>query len=192
MFKSLMAALAMLVVAGSAFAVDVNRATQAELEALTGVGPAIATKIMDERKKSSFKDWNDFIERVKGVGEGNAAKLSADGLTVAGATYKGVAAAPAAKAADTKADPKATAKKEPAMAKEEKAMAKDDKASKADKAAAAKEDKSVAMKEAKADKAEKGAKAKEDKAAKAEKAGAKAADDKAAAATTAAKEAKKP
>ena len=60
------------------------------------IGPGIAGKIVEERKKGSFKDWNDMVERVKGVGEGNAAKFSAEGLTVNGATFKG-AAAPAAK-----------------------------------------------------------------------------------------------
>jgi len=89
-------ALLMAVFAAAAFAaVDVNKATQAELDGVKGIGPTIAGKILDERKKGSFKDWSDFIERVKGVGEGNAAKFSAEGLTVNGATFKGVAAAPA-------------------------------------------------------------------------------------------------
>lgn len=153
MLKSLLAGLAMFLVAGIASAVDVNKATQAELEATKGVGPAIATKILDERKKGTFKNWPDFIDRVSGVGEGNAAKFSAEGMTVGGASYKGAAAAtPAAKAADPKADNKPAAKaadamadkkpmtmkesKEPAMA----ATAKDDKPMKA-----AKEDKPNAM-----------------------------------------------
>jgi competence protein ComEA len=148
MFKSLLAGLALFLAAGIASAVDVNRATQAELEALKGVGPSIATKILDERKKGSFKDWTDLIDRVKGVGEGNAAKFSAEGLTVGGAGYKGAAPAakadvkadkmPAAKAADAMPDKKPmTAKesKEPAMA----ATAKDEKPMKA-----AKEDKANA------------------------------------------------
>ena len=45
------------------------------------------------------RELNDLIERVKGVGEGNAVKFSAEGLTVGGAGFKGVAAAPAAAAA---------------------------------------------------------------------------------------------
>ncbi len=99
MFKSLLAGLALFLAAGLASAVDVNRATQAELEALKGVGPGIATKILDERKKGSFKDWTDLIDRVQGIGENNAAKFSTEGLTVGNATYKGAAPA-AAKAAD--------------------------------------------------------------------------------------------
>jgi competence protein ComEA len=62
-----------------------------------GIGP-LAGKILDERKKSSFKDWDDLVERVKGIGEANAAKLSAGGLTVGGAAYRG--GAPAGKKDD--------------------------------------------------------------------------------------------
>ena len=105
-FKHLLTALAALFAAAACAATDVNKATQAELEAIKGVGPSIAGKILDERKKATFKDWPDFIERVKGVGEGNAAKFSADGLTVGGASFKG--AAPAAKK-DDKPAAKATA-----------------------------------------------------------------------------------
>ena len=37
-----------------------------------GIGPAIAGHIVEARKGGAFKDWPDFIERVKGVGEHNA------------------------------------------------------------------------------------------------------------------------
>jgi competence protein ComEA len=95
MLKRLIAALLAFVAAAAFAAVDVNKADQATLESVKGIGPAISSKILDERKKGSFKDWNDLIERVKGVGEGNAAKFSSDGLTVNGATFSG--AAPMAK-----------------------------------------------------------------------------------------------
>ena len=49
MFKTLLATLLALF-AAAALAVDVNKATQAELEAVKGIGPSIATKILDERK----------------------------------------------------------------------------------------------------------------------------------------------
>lgn len=100
MLKKILVLVAMLYAAACFAAVDVNKASAAELDSIKGIGPGISTKILDERKKGNFKDWNDFIERVKGVGEGNAAKFSAEGLTVGGATYKGAAAAaPAAKPA---------------------------------------------------------------------------------------------
>lgn len=109
MFKKMMA-FALAMSAAMAFAaVEVNKATPAELDSIKGIGPSMSGKILDERKKGNFKDWNDFIERVKGVGEGNAAKLSADGLTVGGASYKG--AAPSVTEKNTKKDTKAEAGK---------------------------------------------------------------------------------
>ena len=81
-----------LIVAAFAFtahaAVDVNKATQAELETVKGIGPNVSTRILDERKKGSFKDWSDVVTRVKGVGPANATRFSADGLTVNGAGFK--------------------------------------------------------------------------------------------------------
>jgi competence protein ComEA len=77
-------------IAAAAFAAgDVNKATQAELDGIKGIEPALAGKILDERKKGGFKDWNDPVDRVKSIGEGNAAKLSAEGLTVNGGSFKG-------------------------------------------------------------------------------------------------------
>ncbi len=98
MLKKILAIVAMLYATVAFAAVDVNKATAAELDGIKGIGPGISTKILDERKKGNFKDWNDFVERVKGVGDGNAAKFSAEGLTVNGAGFKGAAAAPAAPA----------------------------------------------------------------------------------------------
>ena len=98
MIKRLLAALFALIAATAFAAVDVNKASQAELDSIKGIGPTIATKSLDERKKGNFKDWPDLVGRVSGVGDGNAAKFSAEGLTVNGQGFKG-AAAPAAKPA---------------------------------------------------------------------------------------------
>jgi competence protein ComEA len=95
MLKRLLAAIFALVAAAAFAAVDVNKASQAELESVTGIGPSISGKILDERKKSNFKDWSDFVSRVKGVGEGNATKFSSAGLTVNGEGFKHAAAAAA-------------------------------------------------------------------------------------------------
>jgi competence protein ComEA len=125
MIKKIIAGMLALFAAAAFAAVDANKATQAELEAIKGIGPAVATKIIDERKKGAFKDWNDMVERVKGVGEGNAAKFSTEGLTVNGAGFKGAAPAAmkkddkpavAAKADDKKAAPAAAAAPAPAPA----------------------------------------------------------------------------
>jgi competence protein ComEA len=130
MLKKILAIVAMLYAAVAFAAVDVNKATAAELDGIKGIGPAISGKILDERKKGNFKDWNDFIDRVKGVGDGNAAKFSAEGLTVGGSAFKGAAAAPAAKKEEKKDEkPAAMAKKDekPAAKEEMKDAKKDDK-----------------------------------------------------------------
>lgn len=147
MLKKILAAMVMLYAAVSFAAVDVNKATAAELDSIKGIGPAISAKILDEKKKGgSFKDWNDLVTRVSGVGEGNAAKFSAEGLTVGGASFKGVAAAPA-KAAEKPAAAKDTKDAKPAATTEKKADMKAD----AKPAAAAAEKKTDAKPEVKAD-----------------------------------------
>ena len=166
MLKKILAIVAMLYAAAAFAAVDVNKATAAELDGIKGIGPGISTKILDERKKGNFKDWNDFIERVKGIGETNAAKFSAEGVTVGGASFKGAPAAPAAKVemakpaaaatpaapAAAKADPKAEAKMKAEEEKKAKAAAK---AKAAEEKKAKKEADMKAKEEAKAKKAEK-------------------------------------
>jgi competence protein ComEA len=71
-------------------AVDANRANPSELESVKGIGPGLATKIAHGRP---YKDWSDLIERVPGVGAGNAARFSQNGLTVGGASFNGAGAA---------------------------------------------------------------------------------------------------
>ena len=116
MFKKILLAIATLVATmGFAFAqVDVNKADQAALDSIKGIGPAKSKAILEERKKGEFKDWADFEQRVKGIGDKNAAKLSEAGLQVNGKSKDG-AAAPAAKA--VKAAPAPAAKPAAAPAK---------------------------------------------------------------------------
>jgi competence protein ComEA len=113
MLKKILAIAVMLYAAVCFAAVDANKATAAELDGIKGIGPSISSKILDERKKGNFKDWTDFISRVKGLGEANAAKFSAEGLTVNGAAFKATAptAAPAASAAKAAAPAAAPAAK---------------------------------------------------------------------------------
>jgi len=93
MLKKILAIAVMLYAAVCFAAVDANKGTAAELDSIKGIGPSISSKILDERKKGNFKDWTDFISRVKGLGETNAAKFSAEGLTVNGTAFKAAAAA---------------------------------------------------------------------------------------------------
>ena len=98
MLKKILAVVAMLYAAACFAAVDINKAGAAELDGIKGIGPAMSSKILEARKNGNFKDWNDFVERVKGVGAVNAAKFSTEGLTVNGVPYKATAATPAAPA----------------------------------------------------------------------------------------------
>lgn len=135
MFKKFLIVIALLF-AGTAFAaVDVNKASAAELDGIKGIGPAMSEKIINERKTSEFKDWNDFIGRVGGVGEKTAAKFSAEGLTVNGKRFS---AAAQAKADKKKEDAKAKADKSSAKNKKEPKPKKDKAAEPAAAASAAK------------------------------------------------------
>ena len=49
--------------------VNINTATQSELESLPGIGPSLAKKIMDFRQKNgAFKSTQDLMA-VQGIGE---------------------------------------------------------------------------------------------------------------------------
>jgi len=117
--KAILTTVLALLSAAAFAAVDVNKASQAELESIKGIGPSMSVRILDARKSGAFKDWADMQARVKGVRDGNSAKFSADGLTVNGAAFKAVvadttAARPAkttkAPAADKPARPEAVRK----------------------------------------------------------------------------------
>ena len=109
MFKFIATALLALLSAAAFAAVDVNKASQGELETIKGIGPTMSTKIVDARKSGPFADWSDLQTRVKGVGHGNASKFSADGLTVNGAAYAATAPATPGKADKAKVEKKPAA-----------------------------------------------------------------------------------
>jgi competence protein ComEA len=103
MIRTLIATVLAVASLGAFAAVDANRASKAELEALPGVGPALSGRIVAERQKAPFKDWTDMIQRVQGVGEKSATRLSKGGLTVGSAEYKPASVAPAARPAPASA-----------------------------------------------------------------------------------------
>lgn len=93
MLKKWLLAIGSVLVMGTAFAeVDVNKADQAALDSVRGIGPTMSKAIVDERKKGNFKDWNDLQARVKGIGDKSSDKFSQAGLTVNGASKPGAKA----------------------------------------------------------------------------------------------------
>jgi competence protein ComEA len=130
MIKKLMLAVAtMIATMGFAFAqVDVNKADAAALDSIKGIGPKTSKVILDERTKGGdFKDWADLQNRVKGIKEKSAIKLSKAGLQVAGKSKDGaemdaassakVSKVAAKSATEVKAKPAVEAKSKSAPAK---------------------------------------------------------------------------
>lgn len=113
MWKKIAGGLLTLGFAGLTWAqqIDLNKASEVELDALKGVGPVLTKELMNERKKAPFKDWEDATSRVKGLGPQKASSLSEQGVRVQGSAYSGKAAEKkAAKAADSAKDAAGKAK----------------------------------------------------------------------------------
>ena len=71
---------------GSVYAtVNINTATQGELETLRGIGPAKAKAIIDHRKKNGLFKSADDLQKVSGIGPATVQKLRKD-ITVSGAS----------------------------------------------------------------------------------------------------------
>lgn len=66
----------------SAMGLDLNTATEAELDGLAGFGPAFTARVMQARVERPFTDWRDFMRRVKGVKESTALRLSRQGARI--------------------------------------------------------------------------------------------------------------
>lgn len=71
-------------------AVDINSATEAQLKGVEGLSTDDVADILKERKKRSFYDWGDLVNRVVGLSSAEtAARASAFGLTVNGRSISG-------------------------------------------------------------------------------------------------------
>ncbi len=67
---------------------ELNQATQAELEQLPGMGPALSEALLAERRRGGpFADWRALVRRVRGVGPASARRLSAAGLRIDGQAW---------------------------------------------------------------------------------------------------------
>jgi competence protein ComEA len=117
MFRILAAFLIAVFACAAQAAVDANQANQAELETIKGIGPGLSGKILEARKAAPFKDWNDMVDRVGGVGPGNAARFSQAGLTVNNVAYHAPAAAAAAEKSRAGTRPDKAAKADTASTK---------------------------------------------------------------------------
>jgi competence ComEA-like helix-hairpin-helix protein len=63
--------------------VNVNSASQSELESIKGLGPSKARAIISEREDGGFyRDANDLQQRVRGIGMKSVAKMVDNGLTI--------------------------------------------------------------------------------------------------------------
>ena len=68
-------------------ALDLNTATEAELDGLSGFGPSFTARVMQARAERPFLDWADFVRRVKGIRERTALRLSNQGARIQQAPY---------------------------------------------------------------------------------------------------------
>jgi len=65
--------------------VNVNTASQSELESIRGLGPSKAKAIIAEREKGgAFYDSYDLQSRVRGIGERSVSRLMENGLKIEG------------------------------------------------------------------------------------------------------------
>ena len=78
MKKTLTGILALFAATCAMAAVNINSASQSELETLPGVGPAKAKAIVEYRKQHGAFKTVDELKNVKGIGEGIFSKLKAE------------------------------------------------------------------------------------------------------------------
>ncbi|BAO82496.1 DNA uptake protein and related DNA-binding protein [Serpentinimonas maccroryi] len=81
---ALMIGVLLLLASAGANAVEANRASASDLDAIKGIGPVMLERIVAARQQRPFANWSDFSNRVRGVGPTTAARLSANGLRVNG------------------------------------------------------------------------------------------------------------
>lgn len=79
MKKMFLIIVALFALTATAFAaVNINTATQAQLETLQGIGPAKAKAIVDHRKKNGLFKSTDDLQNVSGIGPATIKRLRKD------------------------------------------------------------------------------------------------------------------
>jgi len=82
-FSALLAASGLGAFSANASPINVNTATQTELESIKGIGPSKAKTIIAERLDGGhFQDANDLQKRVRGIGMKSVEKMVENGLTI--------------------------------------------------------------------------------------------------------------
>jgi competence protein ComEA len=69
--------------------IDANTATEVELDAISGIGPALAARIVTERANGPFESLEDLQQRVRGVGPASLRRMQEAGLQVGAARLGG-------------------------------------------------------------------------------------------------------
>lgn len=72
--------------------IDLERAREVDLDGLRGLGPATTRLILQERERQAFRDWQDLMRRIPGIGPRKAAQLSEQGLRVGSEAFAARAA----------------------------------------------------------------------------------------------------
>jgi competence protein ComEA len=67
-----------------AHALDINQATEAELDSFKGMGPALSAKVLQARAQAPFANWDDLAQRVSGMGPQKLKRFSQQGMTING------------------------------------------------------------------------------------------------------------
>lgn len=64
--------------AGGGIKININDATQSELESLSGIGPSMAAKIVSYRDKNGLFKTIEDIKNVPGIGEAKYESIKED------------------------------------------------------------------------------------------------------------------
>jgi competence protein ComEA len=77
------------IAAGAPALVELNQASEIDLDGIKGIGPAMSRQMLQGRQLGPYAHWPDLMHRVKGLGTHKAQALSEAGLRVNGLAYPG-------------------------------------------------------------------------------------------------------